>query len=98
MRYFILILLAFAAACAEVPQTQRADVTPVRLDFPAVKGFAGGSPGPATRSNADMARAFLDLSFQMESGRPLPALTAPAEGRQASKDVLFIRGLGCGLR
>ncbi len=75
MRYLILMFLAFAAACAEIPQTERADVTPVLLDFPAAQGFSGRSPGPAMRSNADMARDFLDLAFQMESGRPLPVLT-----------------------
>ncbi|WP_311135657.1 DUF2927 domain-containing protein [Yoonia litorea] len=47
----------------------------MRLSFPSVQAFAGDSPGPATRANIDMARDFLDLAFQMESGRPLPVLT-----------------------
>lgn len=75
MKHLILLLLVFVAACAEVPQSQRADIEPILLDFPAPRGFPGQSPGPATRSNSDMARDFLDLAFQMESGRPLPVLT-----------------------
>ena len=77
MRFLILLALTFVAACAAPPppSAQRAEVTPIRLDFPAPRGFPGRSPGPATRSNADMARDFLDLAFQMENGRPLPVLT-----------------------
>ena len=75
MRYFILLLVVLLGACAEVPQTQRVEVTPITLAFPAPQGFPGRSPGPATRSNTDMARDFLDLAFQTEAGRSLPILT-----------------------
>ncbi|WP_333712328.1 DUF2927 domain-containing protein [Yoonia sp.] len=75
MRALAFLLLAVATACAAPPQVDRAAVTPVRLDFPAPQGFAGASPGPATRSNAEMARDFLDLAFEMENGRSLPILT-----------------------
>jgi hypothetical protein len=37
--------------------------------------FAVNSPGPSTRPNADIARDFLDLAFELESGRQLTMLT-----------------------
>ncbi len=68
-----LAALAFAvlAACADVP----AGPEPVRLTFPEMQRFAGASPGPATRPNAEMVFDFIDLSFRMESGRELPVFT-----------------------
>lgn len=65
--------LCFAAACAQVPVADRPE--PVRLDFPAMQSFTPASPGPATRANTQMTADFLDLAFEMESGRPLPILT-----------------------
>ncbi len=43
--------------------------------LPPMKTFAGGYIPRPQRSNADIARDFLDLSFQMESGRKLDILT-----------------------
>ena len=40
-----------------------------------VKSFAAKPMAPPTRSNNAMARDFIDLSFQMESGKPIPVLT-----------------------
>ncbi|MGL6209946.1 MAG: DUF2927 domain-containing protein [Paracoccaceae bacterium] len=42
---------------------------------PMVQGFAAAPGLRPERSNAEMARDFLDLEFRMESGRPLPTLT-----------------------
>ncbi len=71
MKRLAALFLAFAAACAEVPQGP----DPIRLTFPEVQRFAGSSPGPATRPNSEMALDFIDLSFRMESGRKLPVFT-----------------------
>ncbi|MEM1374047.1 MAG: DUF2927 domain-containing protein [Pseudomonadota bacterium] len=43
--------------------------------LPAMKTFAPGPIPRAERSNADIARDFLDLSFRMESGRMLTRMT-----------------------
>jgi hypothetical protein len=40
-----------------------------------MRSFAAASPGPALRPNSEIARDFVDLSFRMESGRPLPTFT-----------------------
>lgn len=42
---------------------------------PALLAVTAASPLPPQRSNAEMAQDFLDLEFQMESGRRLPRLT-----------------------
>ncbi|MEI4470399.1 DUF2927 domain-containing protein [Frigidibacter sp. MR17.24] len=64
--------------CAGAPSATRAapaaatgDETPL----PPMKRFTGPANEPATRRNAELARDFLDLSFQMESGRALPKLS-----------------------
>lgn len=71
MKHLIALALVAAAACTEVPRTGE----PVRLDFPQMQRFAGDSPGRATRPNSEIALDFVDLAFQMESGRELPVLT-----------------------
>lgn len=43
--------------------------------LPSATRFSGGPAVPALRPNAQMARDFLDLQFQMESGRGLDRLT-----------------------
>jgi len=57
------------------------DETPTRLAqasipvLPPMKVFASPQPAAPTRSNTEIAQDFLDLSFQLESGRSLPVLT-----------------------
>jgi len=73
---FLLPLALAAAACAPVPQSG----TPTRAaisdnTLPPVKSFATPRPTPPARSNREIARDFLDLSFALESGRALPHLT-----------------------
>lgn len=63
-------------ACAPMEEsnlTTRAAVADSTL--PPVKGFATPQPQPPARSNIDIARDFLDLSFELESGRSLSRLT-----------------------
>ncbi|WP_323765527.1 DUF2927 domain-containing protein [Marinovum sp.] len=43
--------------------------------LPVMKTFSVPRPSMATRSNADIARDFIDLHFQLESGRALPRLS-----------------------
>ncbi|MEZ5886343.1 MAG: DUF2927 domain-containing protein [Paracoccaceae bacterium] len=46
-----------------------------RMPLPPMKRFPPGPGTPARRSNADMARDFMDLSFRLETGRPLDAFS-----------------------
>ncbi len=61
--------------------TMRADdVTSRQVDdlpnaLPPMKAFVGTTIAPPSRPNADIAGDFLDLSFELESGRRLPYLT-----------------------
>ncbi|WP_299424551.1 DUF2927 domain-containing protein [uncultured Shimia sp.] len=79
MRSFLssLIPLAFAvAACTPIGGNgvpTRAAVSDTTL--PPVKAFSTPRPIPPNRSNRDIARDFLDLSFELESGRSLDRLT-----------------------
>jgi hypothetical protein len=72
------ILAVFLAGCA--PEAggvaTRATVADVTAALPAARRFAGKPILPAPRlPNAQLARDFLDLTFRLESGRPLPVLT-----------------------
>ncbi|PZX18534.1 Protein of unknown function (DUF2927) [Palleronia aestuarii] len=73
---FPLLLLAAAAlgACAAPEQAMRArDMRPAEL--PPIRVFDAPRVTPPARPNAEIARDFLDLSFTLESGRPLPVFT-----------------------
>ncbi|MBJ3761770.1 DUF2927 domain-containing protein [Maribius pontilimi] len=67
-------LLAIAA-CAPVPRDlpDRREAAPSQL--PAMKVFAAPRVSRPARSNRDIAQDFLDLTFQLESGRTLPVFT-----------------------
>ncbi len=72
----VLPLVFFLNAC--VPASQPDVAT--RAGFldsalPPMKSFARGTPSAPVRSNTDLANDFIELSFQMESGRALPVLT-----------------------
>lgn len=70
-----LLTLVVLTACAPPPRVMPDGAAPIRLDFPPMRSFAAASPGPARRPNAQIARDFSDLSFQLESGRPIPVFT-----------------------
>ncbi|MGJ8624177.1 MAG: DUF2927 domain-containing protein [Yoonia sp.] len=72
-RWFAALCFCFVSACAQY-QTGTSP-TAITIDFPAMRAFTPASPGPVTRPNAQIAADFLDLAFEMESGRPLPILT-----------------------
>ena len=69
-----LATLAFIAlaSCAAPETTRRAD-----MDFvlPPMKTFATPTPSRPTTSNSQIARDFLDLTFQLENGTEMPAFT-----------------------
>ncbi|PIE10437.1 MAG: ATP-dependent transcriptional regulator [Rhodobacterales bacterium] len=81
MKRALLASLILLASCAPAPQsTAPQPATRMNLlpDLPQVAGarrFSGSSAMPALRSNTEMMGDFLDLSFKMESGRPIPRFT-----------------------
>lgn len=69
--------VAFLAACMPgqpMGSASRLDSSPVGA-LPPMKTFQGQALERPQTSNADIARDFLDLSFQLESGRDLPVFT-----------------------
>ena len=70
-------LLLLLAACS--PDAPMQDLSARRasgtLHLPAMKHFAQTIVTPPSRPNSEIARDFLDLSFRMESGRPLAVMT-----------------------
>lgn len=71
------LALALLAGCAlprineAPPGAPLADTTPL----PEMKLFGEPDPLPVTRSNVEIARDFMDLSFRLESGTRLPVMT-----------------------
>ncbi len=70
------LLCTLLAACATGPAPEIAER---RVAFegalPPMKSFPGARTAPSIRSNREIAADFLDLAFEMESGRRLPALS-----------------------
>ncbi len=72
------LLLAGCALAPEAGQPPGAEAPTTRaaprptIPLPPMKRFGPYRPQPVTLSNTDIARDFLDLSFSLESGRPLP--------------------------
>jgi hypothetical protein len=65
------------SACTPAPDvnsTTRA-ATPLQDRLPPIKSFSDPNPQPPFRANSDIARDFLDLSFQLESGSDLSTFT-----------------------
>lgn len=67
-----MIAVAALAACAPAPATRAIDVATA---LPAMRSFTAAAAPAPTRSNTEMARDFIDLSFRLEQGRTLPILT-----------------------
>lgn len=70
----LLIVAMGLAGCAVPPPPPQIQPT-VATPLPTSMSFAATKPLRANRSNTEMARDFLDLSFQLESGRTLPVFT-----------------------
>lgn len=76
MRAATLALSLLLAACSgESLVSKSAPPTLVVDPLPRMKSFATARMPSTRRSNAEIARDFLDLAFAMESGRPVPVLT-----------------------
>lgn len=76
-RRFLLPMCLVLGACMPVAQNDTATRTAVIMDtgLPPMKAFTVPRPSTPVASNSDMARDFLDLAFELESGRSLPVLT-----------------------
>ena len=70
MRIFAALFVVLLASCA--PTIEPSALAAGGPDF---RSFVPRGATAPVRSNAEIARDFLDLSFQMESGRQLPVLT-----------------------
>lgn len=77
MRLGFLIVggLLLAACAAPIPDDTTSRLAPQPSALPPMKTFASPRVTPPSRSNINIARDFLDLSFELESGRTLPILT-----------------------
>lgn len=77
MKYVLLPFVLMLGACGPGPSNDvpsRA-ATYGTVTMPAIKSFSAPRPLPPMRSNRDIQRDFLDLSFQLESGRSLQKLS-----------------------
>ena len=78
MRSFALPLALLLGACVPVTPSDvptRNLAPDVRSDLPPMKTFATARPSTPRKSNNDIAIDFIELSFQLESGRNLPFFT-----------------------
>ena len=69
------IMMALASCAPGAVSELPGRAAPLVTSLPAMKTFSAGTVSRATRSNAEIAEDFMDLAFQMESGRRLPFLT-----------------------
>lgn len=78
MRFLLILSLLVVAACssggASRDRVEERVVSPASA-LPPMKRFVSTNISPPTRSNREIARDFLDLSFKMESGLILPIMT-----------------------
>ncbi|KMW57082.1 Transcriptional activator of maltose regulon, MalT [Candidatus Rhodobacter oscarellae] len=77
MRAFVLVLagLLLSACAASIPDDTATRSAPLPSSLPPMKLFSSPQIAPPSRFNAAIARDFLDLAFELESGRKLPVLT-----------------------
>ncbi|MFD1914466.1 DUF2927 domain-containing protein [Halodurantibacterium flavum] len=72
MRYVVLLLALVLTACSAAP---RPAAYPEAAPLPEMRVFPAARPAAPVRANGDLARDFLELSFWLEDGRPLPVFT-----------------------
>ncbi len=70
-----LVMLLNACVPASQPDIATRAAPLINSSLPPMKNFGASSPAAPIRSNNDLALDFIELSFQMESGRELPILT-----------------------
>ncbi|ETX14552.1 hypothetical protein OCH239_03040 [Roseivivax halodurans JCM 10272] len=69
------VLLGACVPTAPIPEAATRIATAPDAILPPMKTFAARRVPSGTTSNADLVRDFLDLSFTLESGRPLESFT-----------------------
>ncbi|MEP2027841.1 MAG: DUF2927 domain-containing protein [Paracoccaceae bacterium] len=74
-RLLIPICLALGACASTAVQDTPTRAIIADSSLPPMKNFGSANPQRPNRSNTEIANDFLDLSFQLESGRDLPAFT-----------------------
>ena len=77
MRRLIIPICLMLGACVPGTSTDTATraATHSESTLPRMKAFATPRPVPPSRSNRDIERDFMELVFQLESGRTLPTFT-----------------------
>ncbi len=77
MRFSIILVCLAFGACTTVPARDVPTRTSSgsQITLPAMKSFSAPRPERPARSNRDIQRDFLDLSFNLESGRALPVFS-----------------------
>lgn len=75
MRAFAIIACILLGACTAGAPVSQPERRAPDITLPTMKTFSDRAPLPPTRSNAEIAVDFLDLSFRMENGAELPVLT-----------------------
>lgn len=68
-------LAALALSACGAPPPAARNAVPAAPDLPPMRRFAAMPADPPRRSNAEMAQDFMDLSFNLESGRSVPVFT-----------------------
>lgn len=71
----VLFLLAACGGGPPIPPPSEPTGIFARLPLPPMRQFGPAHAIPPRRSNADMAQDFLDLSFRLETGRPILAFS-----------------------
>ncbi len=74
MSRFAMLLTAALAACAPISQSVTRAST-LDSTLPAMRSFSASPASGPTRPNGEMVADFIDLTFMMESGRQVPAMT-----------------------
>lgn len=74
-RLLLPLCLMLSACMPAAPSETPTRAASLSSTLPAMKTFSVPRPAPPVRSNSDIARDFMDLTFQLESGRALPGLS-----------------------
>ncbi|WP_065330046.1 DUF2927 domain-containing protein [Tritonibacter mobilis] len=71
----LLLGCALVAACGPTDTPPSRASASLTMDLPPIRTFPTRAASPPQRSNSDMARDFLDLSFRLEGGTEMPLFT-----------------------
>jgi hypothetical protein len=74
-RFSAILLAALVASCSPAPVSPPTTRAATISSIPAMRGFSDTFFVPVTRDNPEMAQDFLDLTFRLESGRAIVAMT-----------------------